>query len=314
MTQPSPIARAHMELPADRFFWAVLDAEGLAAQRGGQISNRLGFLFENALPVPIEDVHAVYQPIPGDQQRHVLACGVLKDELREVVANAQTELLTMTPASLPEFAKDLSVEPQALSLLTDDFQPRSVRRLKRQLLFRTVGVIAVMAVLIIIGLERRTASLRGQVDDAQSRRANLIASTLRDNLGHPPPTANPQPIDLRFVSELRTLRQTRQVPTTGDDGNNGHSQDATTSLAALLHAWPRDLNVLAESLSITPSAMTLRGQAPQHADVQALADALGSLAGWRLEQPQVTASGSPQHGVNAVLQWKRINQSRGEPS
>jgi hypothetical protein len=296
-----------MQLPADRFFWAVVDASGMSAHRGGKTFNRLGFLFENVLPVAIEEVHAVYQPVAGEPNNFI-ACGIMKDRLREIVASAQTELSTLTPASMPEFAGDRAVDPQSLNLLTGDFQPGTVRQLKQQLLLQAVGLIAVITGLLIVGLERRAASLSGQINQAQVRRASLIANTLGDD-AHVSAT-NPQPIDLRFISELRTLRQTRQIPNANDHGSNSAARDATLALAALLQAWPRNLNVLAESLSITPVAITLRGQAPQHADVQALADALSSLEGWRLEQPQVTASGSPQGNVNAVLQWKRMVPSQ----
>ena len=52
----------HLRWPAERFYWAVLDASQVSAV-SGKLNQRLGYLFENFLPgVAIENVQAVYHP------------------------------------------------------------------------------------------------------------------------------------------------------------------------------------------------------------------------------------------------------------
>src|SRR5690606_20144757 len=65
--------------PPDRFYWGVLDVRDLPRN-----ADRC-YLLEPVLPVPIESVQAVYEPV-GDGR--VLACAAPREALEVLEANA----------------------------------------------------------------------------------------------------------------------------------------------------------------------------------------------------------------------------------
>jgi hypothetical protein len=80
-------------------------------------------------------------------------------------------------------------------------------------------------------------------------------------------------------------------------------EDCAPILAELLKHWPSDVFMLTESVSITPESISIRGSTPESQDVQKLADSLGVLRGWQMQQPQVSsgAGGGGKDGVQASL-------------
>jgi hypothetical protein len=286
----------HRVLPTEDLYWALLDASALPVRRQSD-AQALGFLFENALPAPIDTFHAVYHRA-GAGGGQILACAMPREDLRALM-DTNGETLSLCPEKLPAFISErVECEPSLLNLLTREFEPRSVKRGKRRWLMTWSGIIATLLVLVIFGLERRTAAVRGQIAQTRGARAQLIAQSTGIAV------SGNQPAELRFLAELRSLRQTRQRSGGNAEDATSEIQEVTPVLADLLGRWPKELHVLVESLSITPTTMTLRGQTPSSGDVQSLANAFDAIAGWRLQQPQISSAGA-QAGVNATLQWKR---------
>jgi hypothetical protein len=285
----------HRVLPPEELHWALLDASALPARK--QIDPQaLGFLFENVLPTPIERFQAVYQRVGAGGP--IIACAMAREDLR-VLANTEEEILSLCPETLPTFISErVECEPSLLNLMTGEFEPRSVQRAKRRWVKTLLLITAVLVGLVILGLERRTASLRGQTAQTRGARAQLIAQSTGIAV------SGNQPAELRFLAELRSLRQTRQRSGGNAEDATSEIQEVTPVLAELLGRWPKELHVLVESISITPTTMTVRGQTPSSGDVQLLANAFDSIEGWRLQQPQISSTGT-QAGVNATLQWKR---------
>ncbi len=277
---PSAEKALHLRWPAERFYWAVLDASALtgATMRPGHFGRQLGYLFEGVLPgMTIEQVHAVYQPLPsGGGERRYLACGLARDVIQDTVA---AEALTLSPASLPSFV-GADVEPDAFNLLTGSFLPAAVRALQRRWLL-SLGVIAAICVaLLVVGIELRVGAIQAQIDQvAAARDAALVEA-----LGPQALAAATLPPELRLTTELRLLSQTRQADPAVVDVT-----DASRTLAALLARWPADVRTATESISIAPDSITIVAQVPAMADAQRLADAMGDLSGWQLVQPQSEA-------------------------
>ena len=266
--------------PAERFYWAVLDASALsgATMRPGLFSRQLGYLFEGVLPgMTIEQVHAVYQPLPGgDGQRQYLACGLARDVIENTVA---AEALTLSPASVPSFV-GADVEPDGFNLLTGSFLPAAIRALQRRWLL-SLGVIgAICVALLVVGLELRVRATRVQIDRVSAARDAAFVEAL----GSQALASGVLPPELRLITELRLLSQTRQADPALVD-----VADGSRTLAALLAQWPADVRTATESISIAPDSITIRAQVPTMADAQRLADALRDLVGWQLVQPQSEA-------------------------
>ena len=268
----------HLRWPAERFYWAILESPDVSLGRVLQTRRaiqRLGYLFESALPgEAIEQIQAVYQRLPGHSRRFV-ACGVPTQLLeREVDQSA----LTLSPQSMPSFV-DASIDPARLNLLTGPFLPKAVQHLRRRWLLHVCVIATLCASLLVLGLERRVGLHRRAGDDLVAAQNTTIRQVLGTSVPFPGAGA-----ELRLTAERRRLEQTRSDDITVTDVSS-----ASTILARLLALWPQNLHAQTRSLSITARSITLRATVPTMADAQTLADAVAPLEGWRLQQPQSEA-------------------------
>ncbi len=272
----------HLRWPADRFYWAILDSSSMPGRPTGRSRRqheRLGYLFESVLPgVTIEEVQAVYQRLPGDAKR-VLACGVTRNVLEQEVDQCA---LTLSPQTAPAFV-DGRIEPAALNLLTGRFLPGAVRQGYRRLILSIGLVLTLCAVLVIVGLERRTSAQRRAHDDVLTARTAILEQVLSSAAPAPGMGAGIPGVgaELRVTAERRRLEQTRS-----HDVAVSELHDSARVLARLLALWPSDVPAQTQSLSISSTSITIRAQVPGMADAQRLADALARFRGWQLHQPQ----------------------------
>jgi hypothetical protein len=289
MTRPTP---RRLQWPAERFYWAVLDASVLPARArsgAGRSAKRLGYLFENVVPgVPIEDVHSVYRRLKGRQRRFV-ACGVPCTVLEGVDPDA----VTLRPRSLPSFIPE-DLDPACLNVLTGPYLPGAVRRLRRR--WRAhVGVMLVVCVgALLVGAERRVQAVQKQHDDVIAARALVLQQVLGPQA---PATGSSQPPELRLTAELRRLEQTRNPGVAIAQAANGSS-----ILSELLSRWPGDVHARTESIVVAPTSITVRATVDTMADAQRFADAFVGLRGWRLRQPR---SESRRGHVDVTLRFER---------
>jgi hypothetical protein len=312
-------------LPPQQFYWAVVDASQVAKASGSQPRNprnprtlrnfrnfrghrQLGYLFENVLPVPIEDVQAVYVRLPGGSY---LACGMDKN-LLQAQCNGH---LHLGPDQVPPDICD-SVPAERINLLACEFEPKVVQRLKVRWLLRTAAMLLLAAMVIGIGLHRRTVVNQRSLAALDNSRQQLFQVAGIDPAGSQPP-------ELKLTAELRRLRQTRLAPT-GDM----ELTDVTTLLAALLSHWPPDeAHMQTEFLSVTPTAITVRGLVPASDGAQVVASSINAAHDeslfqvegqgrfrlreqvWTMAQPQVT---NVRDGVQVVLQMS-AKATEGQP-
>ncbi len=270
----------HLRWPVERFYWAVLDGSLVpAASRLGarRLRQGLGYVFESVLPgIPIEEVHAIYQRLPG-QQRRYLACAVPLSALEQEVPKGA---LSLSPESLPDFVTD-AVDPHRLNLLTGKFLPGHLRGLRRRSMLSLALIALLCAVLLSFGSERRVRAVQQQVGRVVEAKLAVYEQVLgAEAIGGRLPT------ERLLTAELRTLERTRSSDAPVDD-----IADCSTVLSNLLARWPTSVTVDVQTLSIAPEAITVGGSVPAMEDVQRLWDAFQAMPGWRAEPPQSKTSG-----------------------
>lgn len=275
-----------VRLEPERFYWAVLDTSAFGRRRPDH--QQLGFLFESVLPIPIEQIHAVYSKMSADRY---VACGMDREKLQANLADNHNGLLQLGPSSLPAFV-DAQVVPETINLLCSEYEPQTVRSMRRRWQLLVMLMVIISAGLLAFGLERRSYVLTKKAEAMQNTKSLMLQQLFGASS-----SVGGQPPELRLTSELRRLRQTRQEPV-----NDPQAIDTTDILANLLERWPSDLFVQTESVLVTPTTLTIRANAPSSSDVQLLANAIQSLPGWELQQPQVNTA---RESVQTTVQMKR---------
>ncbi len=284
ITAQATLQSKHMRLPPEQFYWARLETTQLGESRRPNLRS-LGYLFESVLPIPIEDVHAVYERIDANT---FLACAMSCTELSELnFAGA----ITLTPSAVPTFL-ECNVEASRLNLLTVQFAPPQARRLKTQCLAIAIVLVVGIAVLLIFGMERRINAMQAQAVLYDERENTVARSILGDDA-----SANSLPVRLQLTALARELRSTRDVQTGPIE-----SSDAAVALSELLTVWPRNVSIQTTSLSVTPQMITIQGSLDNAGNVQQLADALQILSAWDLRQPRVNSS---RDSVRTTIQLVR---------
>ena len=264
----------HVQWSAADFYWAVIDTTSLPRRLGPINHEQLGYLFERSLPLPIDDVHAVYVRI-GKSKRYV-ACGVDRARLSDALL---PDALSLAPEGLPDWIDEDAAMASAdrFNLLTGEFEPRALRRPRRRAALEIIAAILVVAAVLVIGFERRIAAARNTAGTIESQRTALLQEVLANSLT---PTALPS--DVRMTAELRTLRQTRTT-----DAPSIELTDVSERLAMLLGRWPAGVHLRTQSLSATADSITLRGLLESVESSQTFVDAFQGLPPWRVQQPSV---------------------------
>lgn len=275
----------HVQWPAERFYWGVIDASVLPPRRRRR--EQLGFLFEPWVPQPFDELQAVYEPL-GDGR--YLACAVVRAELAQLGADIET----LTPKEVPSFVVD-KIEPGRLNLLTGCFTPPAVRRLERRWAQAAVLIFLVWVLSVAVGLGRRAGALERRAQRLSAQEENVYRVVLG-------PATGVLPRPLQLEAELRNLRQTRS-PT----ARVLEPSDASLVLGELLGRWPDGLAVETDSIHITPDSIHLQCTLKSTAQVQQLASAVGELPGWKLLQPTIR---SQADSVRATIQLQREGGSR----
>lgn len=273
----SATSSRHLTWPAQRFYWALLDASVIPRTiiNRAPDSEQLGYLFESALPVSIDCVHAVYIPLGG---KRFLACGVEHDRLSAHIA---PETLTLNPDSIPpQIAREHDIEATSINLLTGPHEPRAVRRQRGRFIIETGALAALLLLALVLGVERRIQSLDGASALIEGDKV-AIYERLYDHA-----SASVQPPSVRLLAELRQLQRTRAGSITAADFDQPH---AAFTLASLLANWPDEHQIRTESISVTPTSITLVGLLPSAPEAQAFISAFAPPQQWEAGQPQISS-------------------------
>lgn len=283
----------HVRLPADRFYWARLDASKLGDSRRPN-RRSLGYLFESVLPIPIEDVHSSYKQIDADT---FIACGIQRCDLDELRAGGA---ITVAPIEVPSFL-DCDADPARMNLLTGPFAPPKLRRMQRQFLSMTAVLLVILAALLMVGTERRIDVLQAQSAILDQQQTDVAQTVLGEDT-----TDRSLPVSLQLTALVRELRSTRNVQT-----GPVESPDAAIALSELLTKWPSTVEAQTNSISIAPQMITIQASVASAESVQALADALQPMPNWELQQPRVNSS---REAVRTTIQLVRHTNNDVEES
>ena len=209
---PQVTGKLHVKLSPKSFYWGVLNASSLPRRKNSL--KQLGYLFETYLPVPLEQVHAMYLKLPAASGSIVggrwLACGMQIDELQLQIEKAGSLAMTLCPASLPSVVEQ-TIDPDRFNLLNGPFEPQRLRALRRYWAVELIVAFLICGVLLSVGLERGRLRYVNGGEALQAMRLSVYAKTL----GPVDATENGskrQPPELRLVAELRRLQQTPKPP------------------------------------------------------------------------------------------------------
>ncbi|MGH7132965.1 MAG: hypothetical protein ACREJO_13575 [Phycisphaerales bacterium] len=300
-TLPSATLPLTMQtVPTGELFWAVLDPAALGTVPERQVrqmvalrSPALTELFGRNLPLSVDAVHAVYAL---QRDGRVLACGIALDRLDELNG---ADLLVLCPDQLPEPFLAIGnggadIDPRSLNFLVDEHEPRPVQTARKRIGFLACGMAVVVAIVALVGIERRAADVR------RERQAVLeaTAGVLRQVVGR---AFDPDEGVALVESELARLHQTRMKPASAD-------RDAAQGLASLLSGWPRGEgapHVRTETLTVASDTITLNVLADDRAAAGKIADALRTIHGWTLMEPQMSAADDKTGSVRLQLRLVR---------
>ncbi len=305
-------------LPADRFYWAVLDTS-LLPRRLRRNPRQLGFLFESVLPVPLDDVHAVYLHPLGVESgaQRAIGCGLAKAELDQRDARA----IVLSPRELPAFIREATgqdVNALQFNLLVGLYEPTVVRRARARFAWLASLILLAAAMLVSAGLLRRARGFDAASESTSLAQRQIYKSLLSTTDSAAPAGAG-QPDSLRLTAELRRLRQTRR-----QDVEAFSSENIAIVMEQLLEHWPLGLHLQTESITVADSTISINVQLPSSDDAQKLTDALAAMeqrrfdqpgvrsATWQLQQPRFRAAARGREGgaaVQATILLKRIAEA-----
>ncbi len=291
MTLPLPQDRWNLTRPASEFYWSVLALDEATPKSRHMRPSRdyLDSLFEEDLPVGIDEVHAVYAPLPDGR---FIACAAPRSRL----ACIPPEALSLTPQSVPEaFSVDGGAVCNRLNLLTGEFEPRELRRERSRRWTITAAACVACTVLTVIGLARRTIAVRHDARDLDAASVELAKAALP---GRAPTLATASSL---IGQELSTLR-----PLHAANASTVRSPDAVAPLVDLLTHLPRTTSLRTDVLAVTPQTITLN--VATDADPQVFLKGLTPPSGWALDEPRLTASRG-EVATTLAIQMRRTPQS-----
>jgi len=323
--------------PAERFYWAILDASILTQSHSTPLVNlrrrptpvQLSYLFDAFLPLPVESLQVMYHRIAPNSY---LACGIEKTILSDFIKD-HPDTLILTPETIPaciteSISKDSlshsTIQADSINLLTGEFEPRQISSQRRSYLMNLAVAILLSGIFIIIGLERRRAVLVSQGEQVSSAQTAIYqhvlnpAGSMNPSLNQS--TTNPvsQLAAARFTGELRRLRQTRQVNSSSLSTAqvDASGPPAAETLNRLFAAWPvnHNLHMQTETISVTESALTIIGTLPTPDQAQQFSADLKSFdpKHWRARQPAISAS-SRNESVRLTLRYEHLQPQQGTP-
>jgi Tfp pilus assembly protein PilN len=251
-----------VSLPENAVYWAVLDPAPIAAT-GRVTHQKLQYLFEEFLPVPVESLQTLFHRMPDGR---FIACGVD----RAVLGGVDPAATACVPGHWPSWLA-ISPELQRPNLLCGDLAPAVIHRARRRHFLSVVLLLLLVILLVILGLERRSRSFHRGAAHFDHQRINLITGGIGAST-HP---------DIDLLAALRQARQTRNV------APEKAQHDAAVALGNLLKQWPEKATVQVQSLTVGGDAIAISGSAPDHAAAAELAGALRGLGDWTVAQPSI---------------------------
>lgn len=277
---------------------------------------QLAYQFERSIPFSLDDLHLVFLQL--DSSRY-LACGIEHETLDQVLSPTDdnsanhVEPRWLSPQEIPlsliHDAAESSDLNLGLNLLTGPYTPASVQRAVRKAGAVLLICMTILTAMIGFGLERRTQHNRSELARIKAATQSIYAQVLPSS-DATRGGENAAQQHARMVSELRLLERTRAPDEAGGTSDSvSVSASASRSLVALLAAWPTQISVQTESVSVTESTMTAITSVGSMTEAASLASGFDDEtlhhAGWAMHQPQTRSVGSDR--VRVTLRFSRVD-------
>ncbi|MBX3388494.1 MAG: hypothetical protein KF691_03450 [Phycisphaeraceae bacterium] len=280
-------------LPWQRFYWAILDVND-APQTARSLHSSaaramLDDRFQSELPLPVDQIATAYATTVRNS---VIACGLEIEVLRREL-ESHPALLTLVPDGLPPQLRDRFPEFQLeqLNLLVAAHEPVPIRKLRASKRRTLLAFTAASLVLVALGMLRRASIDRVQSSQLQTSLSDAVADVSGSKLDLDVGLQTLQHERDRLIS-TRTMQATRGLP-----------MDASRTLAAVLAAWPTDLEIRAQSISSTSQGVAIAAEVNDQSGAETLSKALASVPDMSLQSPRTHASGKVVR-FDASLQLK----------
>jgi hypothetical protein len=246
----------------DQLYFALLDPP---RTRGRDRRDELLYGLESVTPTPIDELHAVFHPLPD---RRVLGIAIRRDEGTALASTHHRA----SPAHWPDWLEQetQSPPPDRINLLTGPLTPPRVIRAKRAVLHLTLIMFVLTALILSFGTERRIHGAQEELARVRSLTDDQYAQALGPLLG-----SSAQPPAAILTAELRKLQSTRSPGTT----TPAAAFNADLLLGRVLNVWPTDTTLRAESITVSQRAVELITTAQTTEDTTALINACKTLDG-----------------------------------
>ncbi|MEN1705228.1 MAG: hypothetical protein AAGJ54_06895 [Planctomycetota bacterium] len=263
------------QIDPTELYWGVIDPSRLpplafAVLRRRRVRERLAYLLEPVLPLPVDELHIEFAPLGNGS---LLACGIERVRLEEIRDGGSS---VAVPESLPEHLDlEAGVNPESLNLLTGEYEPPAAAASRRIRYSAALAVVALALVLVGVGLQRQASIYRRSI----AAQRNETQALERQVLGDAP---SAQPAATRLLSRVRLLRRTR-------DGHAVASgpRHAGASLQSLVSAWPEDAEARLTRASISSELMQVTMETDEPSETERLLRELRRVNGWDEAQSSV---------------------------
>ncbi len=276
----SACSQSHLQLPWDRFYWSVIEtpqAQHPTRLRSTATRATLDDRFQSEIPLAIEQIATSYAA--GDSAA-IIACGFEVDQLRQE-QQAHPGLLTLTPESLPPRLQSRfsDFDLARLNLLVADHEPQPLRLLRTKTRRTALVVAAAVLALATLGILRRTSDTHQQL----SWLGGSIGTAMSEVTG----SKKDREVSLRLLEQERDrLASTRTMQAV-----RGLPMDASRSLAAVLSAWPKDLEIKTQTIAASSQGVTVAAELNDQSGAETLSKALAAVPGWILQSPRTHSTG-----------------------
>ncbi|RNC81181.1 MAG: hypothetical protein ED559_05110 [Phycisphaera sp.] len=269
-------------IPSEACFWSVLDASATDGLRGKTQKRALLYALEPDLPVPIDEVEALFRAEPNGA---ITACACRRDRLEDIAKAADIAV----PDSVPSWLETSHVASN-FDLLQGSIVSGRSRHARRTLIASVFVVGLIISSMLMIGFLNRTKAYNTQRDDAAS------ATSLAQELVLPPAGPNSQPASIRLAAMLRS------TSTHKHDNQDNSFTPASESLEQILSIWPDGARL--QRLSVGKQDVRVDLSMPIELDPTNFIEHLETLEGWSLSAPSIRRTTSTT-SVSVSLQRKQ---------
>jgi hypothetical protein len=256
---------AVLRWPAERFYWAVLDSMGWSGR--GEIPPGLLPSLADELPVALESVHAVAAPIDGNR---VMVCACSTHLLERI----EPRVCALVPSEIPEplTAECGGVDHGRMNLLVGPFEPEPLRSARRSRHITAAAACIACALLVALGLLRRTHSAQVSAQAAAKAADALLAASTTDRR------------EQSLAGRVKLMRSIVDAAHKAKPSN-----DAAASLEMFLKSWPTSIASKPQSMTVAPDGISLG--VIVEGDAAPLLKALSPAPGFQLDEPRVASAG-----------------------